>query len=806
MARIHRGKGEAWLRGGQTFSHNIDMVMEVLGRLVILSLVWGMVCIWLGNNSSSDLEQEYGLQGVQAALFEKLGHPLPDKLSIKGLDGVERTYKNADVPKLDWLQPYAQSYYRKLRKALLMWGLGVFAIFAIATAWFVYSGEEKLKARQIRGQKVVPVGDLMREIFTFNDAMRVERKDPDYVPAKIVGVPFPYRTESQHVFAAGSPGSGKTQAIHTLIESARERGVRAIIYDPELDYIRAHYRPETDLILNPYDARSVQWSPFNDATEMNELAKLAACLWKDPKSGDPYWSETSRQTFIWATFRFKKLYPHATLQDLLQVFFGPVELLEWLVRGTPAAAHIAGGGARVGAIKSVLMTGLNSLTHLAGDSSTFSIRNWVNAPSGEGGFLFISAPETHIDSLRPLLSFWIELVVGALLSRPEDNRPETWVMLDEFYSLGQIDSLATGPVRLRKYNGAMVLGLQQFSQLQEIYGHETATTIIGQCAHKLILRCQDPDTAKFMSDQLGRAQMRRVDESISFGANSQRDGVNINAREELEPVALPEDLMNQPQMQGFIKVASAREGEAFPAATLKFRYRPRAKIAEGMVERPGPTPTDLFLEALQESSELIRQAELQREAGEDPPALDAAPDNVVRPMFDPGTGQIYVVRPMFDPATGEIIEPDAPEPDPTEVDAAPAPPTASAANDEGGPRMVTPDERSPGDGRPVEPTTAHEPILPELAASGNVDRTSKLAVDAYRSRLDQKEHQRAFMQLYDRVRRDMEQGNPLNGIAVWKGREGQRKGPADAWPFISKDRSGDRDEPDGSDSLWTPQP
>ncbi len=75
----------------------------------------------------------------------------------------------------------------------------------------------------------------------------------------------------------------------------------------------------------------------------------------------------------------------------------------------------------------------------------------------------------------------------------------------------------------------------------------------------------------------------------------------------------------------------------------------------------------------------------------------------------------------------------------------------------------------------------------------------------YRSRLDQQEHQRAFMQLYDRVRRDMEQANPLNGIAVWKGREGQRKGPADAWPFVSKDRTGDRDEPDGSDSFWTPQ-
>ena len=82
MARIHRGKGEAWLRGGQTFSHNIDMVMEVLGKLVILSLVWGMVCFWMGNRSSSELEQEYGIQLLKRVDEEELEAEFRDEAKV----------------------------------------------------------------------------------------------------------------------------------------------------------------------------------------------------------------------------------------------------------------------------------------------------------------------------------------------------------------------------------------------------------------------------------------------------------------------------------------------------------------------------------------------------------------------------------------------------------------------------------------------------------------------------------------------------------------------------------------------------
>jgi type IV conjugative transfer system coupling protein TraD len=746
MSRINRGRGEAWLRGGQTVGHTWDMVLEVLGRLLIVAIIWGALCVWMGNSKSSDLEQTYGIQGLQAAAFHKFGNPFPQKISIKDLNGVETTYDNAEVANIGWLQPYAQAYYHNQRIALLIWIFGCIAIAILATLWFVHSGQEKLKARQIRGQYVVSLTDLIKQILTFNAETVTKRKLKAHVPAKLAGVPYPFETEQEHTFCAGSTGAGKTQALHSLLESVRARGDRAIIYDPDLDYIRTHYNPDTDLILNPYDERSIGWDPFNDAHELHEFEKLAACLFKEPKGADPYWTKAPRGVFIYAAYKLKRAYPDAALGDLLRVLFGPIELIMHLLQGTPAFDHVSGGkGQRTDSIKSVLADGVAPLIHMTGRESAFSIKRWVNDPERQGGFLFLSAPETHIESLRPLLGFCTELTMSALLSRDLEFRPTTWLFFDEVASLGKVDALALGPERIRKFGGALVLGLQQVSQLQETYGHEITQTIIGQCATKLILRCQDPDTAKWMSEQLGRAQMRRVDETVSYGANSQRDGVGVTPREELEPVALPEDVMNQPKLQGFIKVSNARDGTAFPIATIKFAYKSRPQIAEGIVPLTGPLPVESFFER--------NNAEQARLAA----AEDLAPDATEPAAPAPETVVINA-------DTGEVIE-GTPKPEGGGM----------GLKDTEYVRAAEMKEQAA-----TEAWTSNDTTGPERAPRSYILAVdSKGNIDNLKARVGAQAQASAFERLYAQVRRDMEAGVQLNGLAVWKGKPGTaKKGPS----------------------------
>lgn len=60
MSRPSKGKLSAWLRAGQTIGHTFDMIREVLARIVIVLILWGVVCVVCVNLRATDDEQSYG--------------------------------------------------------------------------------------------------------------------------------------------------------------------------------------------------------------------------------------------------------------------------------------------------------------------------------------------------------------------------------------------------------------------------------------------------------------------------------------------------------------------------------------------------------------------------------------------------------------------------------------------------------------------------------------------------------------------------------------------------------------------------
>ena len=76
--------------------------------------------------------------------------------------------------------------------------------------------------------------------------------------------------ETKHFKLIGTTGTGKSTAIQELIRGALARGDRAVIADPDGGYLRRFYREERgDVILNPFDQRSVKWDLF---------AEIKTCL------------------------------------------------------------------------------------------------------------------------------------------------------------------------------------------------------------------------------------------------------------------------------------------------------------------------------------------------------------------------------------------------------------------------------------------------------------------------------------------------------------------------------------------------
>ena len=589
---------ETVLRGGQTVGHTFDMTVEVLFKMFLLIIVPLIILDgWMVNAKMPPAAQVAGLEVLEAKAFRAIGWPMPQQIQIDLGDGITENVPVVGFEDNPWIKVHARVFFNRVNLGLILFAIEMALVGIGAWAYFKYIGDEKIKPRKIRGQEVISAPMLVAEIEAYNAEEAKANQVDNFVPPRLAGVPYPFGTEREHTMLIGAPGTGKSVAINQLLDSVRDRGDKAFVLDIETDLTASHYDEATDIILNPFDARSVHWSPFNDAIDAADWASLAHSIFKDPKSGDPYWVNVSRSIFQWTAYQLSQTKDRNNLSSLLEVLNGDLANLKALLRNTPAAMHFSSiDGARVGSLMSVISEGVEPLIYLHGRNDGFSIREWINRPPvvyedankikrvKPPGFLFMTAPEKQKEALRPLLSFWSELAATAILSRPLNSRFNTWIVLDEFPSIGRIDKLADGPQRFRKFGGCVVLGFQQVSQLFDIYGPDKARTIIGQCKTKLVLGAADFETAEHMSEQLGRTQWRRTDENISYGAHTIRDGVSLVSKEDLEPIYLGEDILNFVKFQGVIRVPNARRSGAFPIAPIMVPAVFKAEKAKGFID------------------------------------------------------------------------------------------------------------------------------------------------------------------------------------------------------------------------------
>jgi hypothetical protein len=82
MSRPSKGKLSAWLRAGQTIGHTCDMIREVLARIVIVLILWGVVCVVCVNLRATDDEQSCGTLALMGSVSYRVGLPAPQVISV----------------------------------------------------------------------------------------------------------------------------------------------------------------------------------------------------------------------------------------------------------------------------------------------------------------------------------------------------------------------------------------------------------------------------------------------------------------------------------------------------------------------------------------------------------------------------------------------------------------------------------------------------------------------------------------------------------------------------------------------------
>jgi type IV secretory pathway TraG/TraD family ATPase VirD4 len=401
-------------------------------------------------------------------------------------------------------------------------------------------------------------------------AARLRRLRPE-PPLTIAGVAIAPGDEVKHFKLIGTTGTGKSTAIRELLAAALDRGDRAVITDPDGGYLARYYDAgRGDVILNPFDSRSVQWDPFAELREPYDAEQLASSL--IPSSEDASgreWRGYAR-TFLAAVARRCHEAGRRNAAELWRLIaIAPGAELRPIVDNTPAQPFLEPENARMfGSIRSVAGSAAAALEHVqAQRARTFSVRDWIG--SGRG-VLFLPYQANQIAALRTIIATWVRLAIFETMSDKgdEDTGRRLWLIVDELDALGAIDGLKDALARLRKFGGRCVLGFQSVAQVSSTYGAGDAQTLVENCANTLILRCSASEhggTSQFASRLIGerevvrRSTARGRDGNGFPGGRGWRRSTNVSEQRVTEAAVLASELEQLPDLTGYLKTASSAE-------------------------------------------------------------------------------------------------------------------------------------------------------------------------------------------------------------------------------------------------------
>jgi type IV conjugative transfer system coupling protein TraD len=385
----------------------------------------------------------------------------------------------------------------------------------------------------------------------------------------------------QHTLIVGTTGSGKTNCLHELLQQIRGRKQRAIIVDMTGVFIEKYYRPGIDKILNPRDLRSESWSVWGECQDSAHFKTMAALL--IPATGygeETYWIQNARVLFD-ATA--KKLKEEKQLTNKNFFAFAtdkPVKDIQKFYKETKAAAIVnADGKETVMGVRSHLRGSIDSLELFEDTEDPFSIRSWVKEDEGEG-WLFLSSPPEHREEMSSLLSLWTSIGTEAINSLSRDLKRRVWVVIDELPAIKKLPTLQTMLAEVRQRGGCVVLGAQDMSLLDEIYGHNIVQSISNLCSTKVVFRIEGADIAERMVKWLGTQEISESIENISYGEHKMRDGVNLNDNRKEKPTVHFDKLMKLPNLEAFLKLPGD-----YSIARVKFKIHNLPKVAEGFVAK-----------------------------------------------------------------------------------------------------------------------------------------------------------------------------------------------------------------------------
>jgi type IV secretion system protein VirD4 len=328
-------------------------------------------------------------------------------------------------------------------------------------------------------------------------------------------------------------------------------------------------------LFNPLaeDGDTACWNPLAYVSKdknlrISDVQRIGATLYPEIPGTDPFWSAGARSYFLGVTLyvlETPSLPP--TLGEVLRQGMasdtegfghhwrriiegrqkGKFPLSSQCVRALSEIIDLA--PVTASSIRKTFTSRLdlfaNPLIDRATSHNDFDLRNLRKSPMS----IYLGINPGDLSLLQPLLNLFIEQALNLQTKELPEHNPaliyQVAFILDEAAAIGRIPILAKSVAYLPGYNVRLILVLQAFSQLREIYGPQNAETMMKSLAVRIVYAPKDVTEAGEISNELGMTTVKVRSHSkplfdLSDSKGGRRHSVSIS--EQRRPLLLPQEV------------------------------------------------------------------------------------------------------------------------------------------------------------------------------------------------------------------------------------------------------------------------
>ena len=401
------------------------------------------------------------------------------------------------------------------------------------------------------------------KILTSKQAKKILKAHNMLSDFSISNIPLVKNKETSHLLITGATGTGKSNAIYSLLPQIRNKYHPAIIVDFTGEMVKRYFDINTDIVLNPLDPKSHNWNFIDELSYDNNLVSnislISDYLFVSNNNLDPFWNNNAK--ILFNDILMNSIEKDLSLTEIYRLlFFVERSELYQFLRNTESAVNLSQENEKLAAsIKSTLISNISSLKYILNSKQKcnhFIISKWIASLNNitnnkKQSWLFLTASPRNRIILRPLISVWLNLIINNIMELGPNYDRRIWLVIDELAALNKIPSLTLALSEIRKYGGCFIAAMQSVNQLSKIYGYHDSLTMIDQFASKIIMRSQEKVYLDNITSNFGTIEYMQKQESNSYGANDMRDGISISHTEKQKLLVKPQDIANLADLECF---------------------------------------------------------------------------------------------------------------------------------------------------------------------------------------------------------------------------------------------------------------